>query len=63
MPSAARPTWAARAAPRCATGSSWSTRRWRDRDRAHAFSCQTHLGSAGRTPVRHWIELVDEALA
>ncbi|XKE44845.1 glycolate oxidase subunit GlcF [Halomonas organivorans] len=27
------------------------------------IGCQTHLGSAGRTPVRHWIELVDEALA
>ena len=25
--------------------------------------CQTHLNSAGRTPVRHWIELVDAALA
>ncbi|KXU34439.1 glycolate oxidase iron-sulfur subunit [Cephaloticoccus capnophilus] len=24
--------------------------------------CQTHLDSARRTPVRHWIELVDEAL-
>ncbi|MDR5644420.1 glycolate oxidase subunit GlcF [Burkholderia cenocepacia] len=27
------------------------------------IGCQTHLGSAGRTPVRHWIELVDESLA
>ncbi|ATJ84031.1 glycolate oxidase subunit GlcF [Halomonas beimenensis] len=27
------------------------------------IGCQTHLGSAGRTPVRHWIELVDEVLA
>ena len=26
------------------------------------IGCQTHLASAGRTPVRHWIELVDEAL-
>ena len=25
--------------------------------------CQTHLNGAGRTPVRHWIELVDAALA
>lgn len=25
--------------------------------------CQTHLNSAGRTPVRHWIELVDTPLA
>ncbi|WP_350571569.1 glycolate oxidase subunit GlcF [Pseudomonas sp. H26/SER47-MNA-CIBAN-0231] len=25
--------------------------------------CQSHLGSAGRTPVRHWIELVDQSLA
>ncbi|WP_440092771.1 glycolate oxidase subunit GlcF [Pseudomonas syringae] len=24
--------------------------------------CQTHLASASRTPVRHWIELIDEAL-
>ncbi|AVB19783.1 glycolate oxidase iron-sulfur subunit [Pseudomonas avellanae] len=24
--------------------------------------CQTHLASANRTPVRHWIELIDEAL-
>ncbi len=24
--------------------------------------CQTHLNSAGRTPVRHWIELVDSQL-
>lgn len=27
------------------------------------IGCQTHLNSAGRTSVRHWIELVDEALA
>jgi glycolate oxidase iron-sulfur subunit len=26
------------------------------------IGCQTHLGSAGRTPVRHWIEIVDEAM-
>lgn len=26
------------------------------------IGCQTHLDGAGRTPVRHWIELVDEAL-
>ncbi|HEK1768274.1 TPA: glycolate oxidase subunit GlcF [Pseudomonas putida] len=26
------------------------------------IGCQHHLDSAGRTPVRHWIELVDEAL-
>lgn len=26
------------------------------------IGCQTHLESAGRTPVRHWIELVEEAL-
>ncbi|MBC3375087.1 glycolate oxidase subunit GlcF [Pseudomonas sp. SWRI92] len=25
--------------------------------------CQSHLDSAGRTPVRHWIELVDQSLA
>lgn len=25
------------------------------------IGCQMHLSSAGRTPVRHWIELVDEA--
>jgi glycolate oxidase iron-sulfur subunit len=24
--------------------------------------CQSHLASAGRTPVRHWIELVDQSL-
>ncbi|EJM15379.1 Fe-S oxidoreductase [Pseudomonas sp. GM18] len=24
--------------------------------------CQSHLNSAGRTPVRHWIELVDQVL-
>jgi hypothetical protein len=28
----------------------------------HAFRYQTHLAGAGRTPVRHWIEIVDEAL-
>ena len=27
------------------------------------IGCQMHLGAAGKTPVRHWIELVDEALA
>lgn len=27
------------------------------------IGCQAHLDSAGRTPVRHWIELVDAALA
>ncbi|WP_435606756.1 glycolate oxidase subunit GlcF [Pseudomonas knackmussii] len=27
------------------------------------IGCQIHLDSAGRTPVRHWIELVDQALA
>jgi glycolate oxidase iron-sulfur subunit len=27
------------------------------------IGCQTHLDGAGRTPVRHWIELVDETLA
>jgi glycolate oxidase iron-sulfur subunit len=27
------------------------------------IGCQMHLEGAGRTPVRHWIELVDEALA
>ncbi|MCI3946355.1 glycolate oxidase subunit GlcF [Pseudomonas syringae] len=26
------------------------------------IGCQTHLASAHRTPVRHWIELIDEAL-
>ncbi|MCQ3033369.1 glycolate oxidase subunit GlcF [Pseudomonas syringae] len=26
------------------------------------IGCQTHLSGAGRTPVRHWIELVDDAL-
>ena len=26
------------------------------------IGCQIHLGGAGRTPVRHWIDLVDEAL-
>ena len=26
------------------------------------IGCQSHLDGAGRTPVRHWIEIVDEAL-
>ncbi|WP_323113825.1 glycolate oxidase subunit GlcF [Pseudomonas guariconensis] len=26
------------------------------------IGCQTHLDSAGRTPVRHWVEIVDAAL-
>lgn len=26
------------------------------------IGCQAHLASAGRTPVRHWVELLDEAL-
>ncbi len=26
------------------------------------IGCQTHLDGAGRTPVRHWIELVEEAI-
>ncbi len=26
------------------------------------IGCQTHLSGAGRTPVRHWIELLEEAL-
>ncbi|MEJ6656717.1 MAG: glycolate oxidase subunit GlcF [Pseudomonas sp.] len=26
------------------------------------IGCQTHLGSANRTPVRHWIEVVEDAL-
>ncbi len=26
------------------------------------IGCQTHLNSAGRTPVKHWIELLEEAL-
>ncbi|WP_024644024.1 glycolate oxidase subunit GlcF [Pseudomonas syringae] len=26
------------------------------------IGCQTHLASANRTPVRHWIELIDEAI-
>lgn len=26
------------------------------------IGCQTHLASANRTPVRHWIELVDQAM-
>ncbi|WP_346796199.1 glycolate oxidase subunit GlcF [Halomonas sp. Bachu 37] len=27
------------------------------------IGCQTHLASANRTPVRHWIEIVDAAIA
>ena len=27
------------------------------------IGCQTHLNGANRTPVRHWIEIVDEALS
>lgn len=27
------------------------------------IGCQTHLAGAGRTPVRHWVELLDEALS
>ncbi|QLC73236.1 glycolate oxidase subunit GlcF [Pseudomonas sp. LPB0260] len=27
------------------------------------IGCQTHLDGAGRTPVRHWIELVEEAMS
>ncbi|THJ30789.1 glycolate oxidase subunit GlcF [Lampropedia aestuarii] len=27
------------------------------------IGCQTHLDGAGRTPVRHWVEMVDAALA
>ncbi|SQF97784.1 glycolate oxidase iron-sulfur subunit [Paucimonas lemoignei] len=27
------------------------------------IGCQTHLSGAGRTPVRHWIELIEEALS
>ncbi|MFB4394728.1 MULTISPECIES: glycolate oxidase subunit GlcF [unclassified Pseudomonas] len=27
------------------------------------IGCQSHLDSAGRTPVRHWIEVVEQALA
>lgn len=27
------------------------------------IGCQMHLDGAGRTPVRHWIELVDDAMA
>lgn len=27
------------------------------------IGCQSHLASAGRTPVMHWIELVDQSLA
>ncbi|MBA1275019.1 glycolate oxidase subunit GlcF [Stutzerimonas azotifigens] len=27
------------------------------------IGCQTHLDGAGRTPVRHWIEVVEEAMA
>ncbi|MCY1366721.1 Lactate utilization protein A [compost metagenome] len=26
------------------------------------IGCQIHLDGAGRTPVRHWIELLDQAL-
>jgi glycolate oxidase iron-sulfur subunit len=26
------------------------------------IGCQTHLDGAGRTPVRHWIEIVEAAL-
>ena len=26
------------------------------------IGCQTHLGAGGRTPVLHWIEIVDEAI-
>ncbi|EJM24819.1 hypothetical protein PMI22_00558, partial [Pseudomonas sp. GM21] len=26
------------------------------------IGCQAHLDGAGRTPVRHWIELVEAAL-
>lgn len=26
------------------------------------IGCQTHLAGAGRTPVRHWIEIIDDAL-
>mgnify|MGYP000084201527 CR=1 FL=1 len=26
------------------------------------IGCQTHLASAGRTSVRHWIEIVEQAL-
>ncbi|NQD93291.1 glycolate oxidase subunit GlcF [Pseudomonas sp. CrR25] len=27
------------------------------------IGCQTHLDGAGRTPVRHWVELVEEAMS
>ncbi|MCC4309744.1 glycolate oxidase subunit GlcF [Alcanivorax marinus] len=27
------------------------------------IGCQMHLGAAGRTPVKHWIELLDQALS
>lgn len=27
------------------------------------IGCQTHLDGAGRTPVRHWIEIIEEAMA
>lgn len=27
------------------------------------IGCQTHLDGAGRTPVRHWIEIVEEAMS
>ncbi|PTL91772.1 hypothetical protein C6W89_06805 [Halomonas sp. SYSU XM8] len=33
-----------------------------DGHRADIFRCQTHLAATNRTPVRHWIEIVDEAL-
>jgi glycolate oxidase iron-sulfur subunit len=26
------------------------------------IGCHTHLASAGRTPVKHWIELIEDAL-
>lgn len=26
------------------------------------IGCQTHLAGAGRTPVRHWVEIVEAAL-
>jgi glycolate oxidase iron-sulfur subunit len=26
------------------------------------IGCQSHLDSAGRTPVRHWIEVVEQSL-
>ena len=27
------------------------------------IGCQTHLQSGSKTPVRHWIELIDERLS